>query len=257
MRVDLLGIVSYNLWRENKPENVAKDVTYLLGRPDVTVICFQEGARWFGLVRKLVKQTRGTWEIAEPVGSARGAKQNIVLWRTRRLELKSLRFIDLPEGKRGVPDRWLVRYRFCVTGLDKHVVVLATHLHSHVQRPSWWRLPRQLDYRRHLRIIRRVVESARSDRAVVAVADWNVDLGSAIVNAVPFFPKAVLRRAGMRSNWDVLGRTGIRGTHGRRYIDAIFKRPVPWLRFKDQQVIPLSSDHKALLVRFAVTHDSR
>lgn len=257
MRVDLLGVVSYNLWRENTPERVTADVTYLLGRSDVTIICFQEGARWFGLVRKLVEQTRGTWEMADPVGNDRGARQNIVLWRTRGLELKSLRFIDLPENRRGVPDRWLVRCRFCFTGFDRHVVVLATHLHSHVQNPSWWRLPRQLDYRHHLRLIRRVVENVRSERAVLAVADWNVDMRSRVVSAVPFFPKAVLRRAGMRSNWDALGYTGIHGTHGHRFIDAIFKRPVPWLQFKDQQVIPMSSDHRALLVRFVVTHDSR
>lgn len=253
MRVDVLGVASYNLWRENEPERVAADVTYLLGRPDVAVICFQEGARWFGLVRRLVEQTQGTWEMADPVGDDRGAKQNIVLWRTRGVELRSLRFIDLPESREGVPDRWLVRCRFCVNDTDHQFVVLATHLHSHVQNPSWWRLPRQVDYRRHLQIIRRVAENVRSDRAVLAVADWNVDMRSKIASAVPFFPKKVLRRAGMRSNWHALGFTGIHGTHGHRYVDAIFKRPVPWLRFKDQQTIKLSSDHKALVVRFTVT----
>lgn len=253
MRVDLLGVVSYNLWRENRLEDVAADVTYLLGRSDVTVICFQEGAGWYGLIRKLVRETRGTWAMARSVGNDRGARQNIVVWRTRALDLKSLRFIDLPERRKELPDRWLVRCRFRVIGLDQQIVVLATHLHSHVQSRSWWRLPRQLDYRRHLRIIRRVASNVRSDRAVLAVADWNVDMRNPIASAVPFFPKAVLRRARMRSNWDALGFTGLPGTHGRRYIDAIFARPAPWLRFKDQQVLSLSSDHKALLVRFVAT----
>jgi hypothetical protein len=254
MRLDVRGVVSYNLWRENKAEAVAADVTYLLGRPDVHLICFQEGAGWFGLVRKLVEATQGTWEMAEPVGNERGAKQNIVLWRTRDFDLKSLRFVDLPEATTGVPDRWVTRCRFCVSGSEEQIVVLATHLHSHVENPSWWRLPRQLDYRRDLDILRAMAANVRHDRVVLAVADWNVDQRSRLAGAVPFFPKRMLAKAGMRSNWEALGFTGIHGTHGGRFIDAIFKRPTAWMHFKDQQTIKLSSDHKALLVRFTVTH---
>jgi hypothetical protein len=74
---------------------------------------------------------------------------------------------------------------------------------------------------------------------------------SRVVRKTPFFPPAILLKyAGMRSNWAALGNKGIRGTKGKRYIDGVFSRANGWLRFKDHKVIDLSSDHRALLVRF-------
>jgi hypothetical protein len=252
MRIEQLGIVSYNLWRDNDREKVAKDVTFLLGRSEVDIICFQEGAGWYDLIFTLVLHTRDTWSMAVVADGGRSAKQNIVLWRKRRLEKKSVRFIDLPEGRKGVPDRRVTRVRLRVRGTERQLVVLATHLHSHVENRKWWRLPRQADYRKHVQIIRRLAKAPPSSRAVVAVADWNVNLKSRLVDATPFFPKHVLRQAGMRSNWETLGFKGHSGTHGRRFIDAAFLRSAGWLRFHRQQVIRMSSDHKALLVRFNV-----
>lgn len=254
MRLELLGLVSYNLWRLNKAEHIREDVKYLMGRADVDVICFQESAGWYGLVLDLVNESRGAWKMADAGRIPRGAKQNIVLWKTKTFEATKVRFIDLPESRKGVPDRWLTRVRLRIQGSDRQLVILATHMHSHVQNPSWWWLPRQLDYRKHVKIVQWLAEHAHKDRGVLAVADWNVDMHSRVASRVPFFPKAMLRKAKMRSNWDALGYKGFSGTHGARFIDAAFLRTCPWLRFRSQQVIKLSSDHKALLVRLQVTH---
>lgn len=256
MRLELLGIVSYNLWRLNKPQNIVKDVTYLMGRNDVDVICTQESAGWYHLVSALVDETKGAWRMAEVDGTVRGAKQCMVLWRISRVTAQKIKYIDLPENKKGVPDRWITRVRFGIKGSDKQLVVLGTHMHSHVENKSWWWLPRQLDYRKHVAIIQSLIKHAPKERAVIAVADWNVDMRSKVSGAVPFFPKKMFGKVGAHSNWEALGFKGFPGTHGSRYIDAVFLRACSWLRFRDQQVIKLTSDHRAILVRLQVAHGS-
>lgn len=253
MRLETVGVVSYNLWRGNKAEYIVEDVTYLMGRREVDVIVLQEGANWYGLLDRLIQQTRGTWEMSQTANGTRGSKQNIVLWRTKQFTLKSCRLVDLPEGKRGLTDRSVTRVRLRFNGSKRQLVILASHMHSHVQNPTWWRLPRQGDYRSHIGLIRSMVPQVRKNRAVLAVADWNVDLRNSLVARAPFFPPKQLAKVKMRSNWASLGFEGLSGTHGRRFIDAIFLRHTPWIRFKDQQVIRLTSDHRALLVRFTIT----
>lgn len=257
MRIEQLGIVSYNLWRGNNVRSVVQDVTYLMGRPDVDVICLQEGANWHSAVARAVLSTRGTWRMAGIANDTRGSKQNIVLWRSRQFTALSERLVDLVEDRKGLSDRSVTRVRLHFNGSNRQLVILATHMHSHVQNRSWWRLPRQGNYRAQVRHVAKLARRVDMGRGVLAVADWNVDLMSRVVRKIPFFPPAVLRKcAGMRSNWEALGNKGIRGTHGKRYIDGIFARTPHWLRFKDHEVVPLSSDHRALLVRFTIAVDT-
>lgn len=251
MRLETIGIVSYNLWRENEAKRVVDDVTHLLGRRDVDIICLQEGANWHRLVAQLVLSTRGTWRMASTASDTRGSKQNIVLWRSRQFTSISERLVDLVEDRKGLSDRSVTRVRLAFNGSHRQLVILATHMHSHVQNPSWWRLPRQGSFRAQVRAVAKLARRVDPERGVVAVADWNVDLMSRVVRKTPFFPPAILLKyAGMRSNWEALGNKGIRGTKGKRYIDGVFSRANGWLRFKDHQTIDLSSDHRALVVRF-------
>jgi endonuclease/exonuclease/phosphatase (EEP) superfamily protein YafD len=254
MRLETIGIVSYNLWRENEAKLVARDLTYLMGQRSVDIICLQEGANWYRLVSQLTSQTNGTWRMAATSNGSRTSKQNIVLWRSRQFTSISVRLVDLAEDHKGLSDRSVTRVRMAFNGSDRQLVILATHMHSHVQNPSWWRLPRQGNYRAQVRSIAKLARRVDPERGVIAVADWNVDLMSRIVRKTPFFPPAILLKyAGMRSNWEALGNKGIRGTRGNRYIDGMFSRANGWLRFKDHQVVDLSSDHRALLVRFTLT----
>lgn len=250
MRAQLLGIVTYNVWRENTRTNVRLDIEYLLDRPDVDIIVLQECANFYTLIRELARDHHA-WTTSAPDDADRAAKQNMVLWRTR-LAARGVRFVDMPESSTSrAPDRRITKVRLAID--DEHqVIVLATHMQPHVQRRSWWRLPRLQDFRLHMRAVATQVARAPKPRAVVAVADWNVDLRSKTASAVPFFPRRTLGRVEMRSNWDALGFVG-KGTKGSRYIDAIFLRRTPWMHFKDQQIIQLSSDHRALLVRFSIS----
>lgn len=253
MRLETIGIVTYNLWRGNNAKSVTDDVTYLMGRRDVDLICLQEGANWYHLVAKLVLQTRGTWTMAGTGADSRGSRQNIVLWRSKQFTARNVRLVDLAEDHKGLSDRSVTRVRLRFNGSKRQLVIFATHMHSHVQNPSWWRLPRQGNYRAQVRSVAGLVNKVGKGKAALAVADWNVDLMSRLVTRTPFFPPAILKRqATMRSNWEALGNKGISGTHGQRYIDGIFSRINSWLRFEDQQVIRLSSDHRALLVRMSL-----
>lgn len=245
-----IGVASYNLWRGNQKARVYDDLEFLMGRDDVDLICFQEGALWFGLVKDAVKMRDG-WDMVIHSSDARVAKQNIIIWRTKALADRSWRFVDMAEVNSHVPDRAVSRVRFEVCGTKHQIVLLATHMHSHVENDNWWHLPRLKGYIDHMRVIRGLVADVPKDRAVLAVADWNVDQHSKAAGKVPFFPKRSLARVGMRSNWADLG-FGPHGTHGNRYIDAIFARLRPWLEFKRHQTFRLSSDHDALLVIFRV-----
>lgn len=251
MRVKLYGLVTYNVWRENTDAHVRADLNYLMSRTDVDIIALQEAAVFTALIRNLVDKNPG-WAMTKYSGNDRGARQNVVLWRKSVVHVKTVRFIDLPERNSAAPDRWLVRVRAELIGTERQAVIFASHMHSHVENRAWWHLPRQYDFRKHLRIIARHVETTPTSRAVLAVADWNTNLASKFVQSVWFFPPRVLRRVGMRSNWAVLGFRG--GTHHNRVLDAWFLRACRWAKFRDQQLIKMSSDHKAVLVRIAVSY---
>lgn len=252
MRLETIGIVSYNLWRDNDAGRVVEDVTYLMGRREVDIICLQEGANWYQLIARLVEQTRGTWLMSRTGDGTRRSRQNIVVWRSRQFTLRNVRLVDLEEGHERLTDRSVTRVRLRFNGSRRQLVVFATHMHSHVQNPSWWRLPRQGNYRAQVRRVAELVRRVSRKKAAIAVADWNVDLANRRVLLTRFFPPAILKRAGMVSNWQALGSKRFPGTKGSRYIDGIFLRSNGWMRFRDQQVIKLSSDHRALLVRFTV-----
>lgn len=251
MKVKLYGMVTYNVWRENTDARVHADLTYLMGRNDVDIIALQEAAKFAGLISKMTREDP-TWSMTRYDGQSRAGHQNVVLWRKRTVGVKTIRFIDLPESSRAAPDRRLVRVRAEFIGTGRQVVLFDSHMHSHVENKAWWNLPRQLDFRKHLRIISRYVETTPTSRAVLAVADWNTNLASKFVQSVWFFPPRVFKRVGMRSNWEILGFRG--GTHHKRVLDAWFLRTCSWMKFRDQQIIKLSSDHHAVLVRVSVSY---
>lgn len=241
-----LKVATFNCWKDASDAQVEEDLRRVLRtKPDL--VGLQEAA---GRARVLRRVAGAEYGVVIPNGE-RASTQVPVLYRratmgepvTRRFRLGCL------AGRTGLPPaRYINRVRFQLPS-GVHLVHYNTHMNSHVERAGLpIPLPRLAAFRLHLQRLTYAMARSHQRVVVLATADWNVD--QRVDGKVSFFPKRAMAAIGATSNYAVRPPArGSRGTHGRRFIDAVFLREHPYARITDWKILAgLHSDHNALVV---------
>lgn len=210
-------VASFNIHRES--DDATADLDLVTASADVLVL--QESADHEREIDKWLDRNRD-WGQAV-VGSSRPERQNRVLWRRSVAEFRWARLRPMAEATSGTPERHQIRVLLWIPLVGRYMLVSGDHVNSHIEKRSWWRLPRFRVSRRHIRRIGVGVARAARNRpnaVVLAALDCNInqrlDRGR-----VRHWPTAVMRRAGATSGYDRFG-FDIRPTKGKRWIDVVF-----------------------------------
>lgn len=249
MRHLTFAAVTYNLCRLSDREAIEADLRLEMSDPNVRIIFTQESRHFLGVIARLCSRSNGEW--AALIADDPDAAQNVILYRTNTLRLKHDHWFDVPDSTHF--DRWVTIGSFeFVDDPELELTAIGTHFNPHIEKRAWWWLPRFRDAKRHIGWVAYRAGRVPRHRAVLVAFDGNVDLKKRIVNAVRFFPTKALGAVGLVSNWKALG-FAPRGTHGNRYIDAIFFRLKSWFKPIAHSTADGESDHRRVRVVFRVT----
>ncbi len=257
----VVGVATFNQFRRLSYSQMLSDALTLAANPVIDIIGWQEAwdsAPVFGAL-----QSRGWATKRFP----KGAKELAVSW--RRSEFKFVgadqrlvaRGVSDETGRYPFGDRYAIRVTLRDRDTGEQVSVLNTHLPQAIEnldRPGHWR-PTYNSARARVQLTRlaRMWDRAPG-RWVIGTGDYNVDArAEARERPVGGLSRMFAGRA--VSSYSTLGKD-IASTHpvSGRQIDYVYaaRKDVRQkrLRFIDQRTIPgLNSDHRALVVRFALT----
>lgn len=241
-------IAVFNTWRES--DGITLDLNKV--GPNCDVMLLMEAANHETTIRAWC-QSRFDWDFLIPDHESHNARQNVILFRPSVFICPEspVRVEQMCEATNGTPPRFMTAKRLCHRDSGRGIRFRVTHLNSHVERQSWWRLARFTQFRRHIKKLRAAMVKGRFSSCVELVGmDTNVSYKAA--HRVPLLPYASLRRKKVISNYQELGLPE-HGTKGVRFIDALFGVRRPFWRFLGQRVITgLHSDHNALIVTIGI-----
>ncbi len=254
-------MATFNVFRQLTQQQMLSDARTLAANPDIDIIGWQE-----------------TWESAavfadlEPRGWTtkrfpNGAKELAVSWRRADFEFVGAdqrlvaKGVSDADGRYPFGDRYAIRVTLRNRDTGELISVLDTHLPQAIEnldQPGRWR-PTYNSARARLQLSRLAVMWDRAPgRWVVGTGDYNVD-ARAESRSRPYGGLSRMFAGRAVSSYSVLGKD-IASTHpvSGRQIDYVHasRQGVreERIRFLDQRTVPgLNSDHRALLVRFALT----
>jgi hypothetical protein len=257
----VVGVATFNVFRQLTSSQMLSDARTLVANPAIDIIGWQEG--WDSAPVYADLQPRGWTTKRFP----KGAKELAVSWRRAEFEFVGAdqrlvaRGVSDESGRYPFGDRWAIRVTLRARDSGELISVLNTHLPQAIENldnPGHWR-PTYNSARARVQLSRfaRMWDRAPG-RWVIGTGDYNVD-ARAESRERPYGGLSRMFAGRAVSSYSVLGEK-ISSTHpvSGRQIDYVFaaRQDVRQerLSFLDQRTIPgLHSDHRALLVRFALT----
>ncbi len=257
----VVGVATFNVFRQLSYSDMLADARTLAANPDIDIIGWQEA--WDSAPVFSAIESQG-WTTKRFPNSA---KELAVSWRPSEFKLVGAdqrlvaRGISDETGRYPFGDRYAIRVTLRDRDTGELVSVLNTHLPQAIEnldRPGHWR-PTYNSARARTQLTRMARMWDRAPgRWVIGTGDYNVDArAEARERPVGGLSRMFAGRA--VSSYAVLGKD-IAPTHpiSGRQIDYVYaaRKDVRQerLKFIDQRTIPgLNSDHRALLVRFALT----
>lgn len=241
-------LVTHNLWRESKAP--LRDLhNILVQRP--FAVGLNEAANH---VRKIELAARqyGYDVLVADESMPRAARNNVLLVSQDLGHVRKWGVRLQAPPTAGTPARYQVWADVGLKGLGRRARLLVDHANAHIEKPSWWNLPRQRVTRAHLRKIRRQI--AESPFSTFHFGDMNLSFRNRFTRTRDFFYVKQARRGGATTSYAALGKPRL-GTKARRLIDYIAARVVRRaFRFKRQWIGEgYASDHRPLFVVVEVT----
>ncbi len=257
----VVGVATFNVFRQLTSSQMLSDARTLAANPAIDIIGWQEG--WDSAPVYADLQPRGWTTKRFP----KGAKELAVSWRRSQFEFVGAdqrlvaRGVSDESGRYPFGDRWAIRVTLRARDSGELISVLNTHLPQAIENldnPGHWR-PTYNSARARVQLSRfaRMWDRAPG-RWVIGTGDYNVD-ARAESRERPYGGLSRMFAGRAVSSYSVLGKD-IASTHpiSGRQIDYVYaaRQDVRQerLSFLDQRTIPgLNSDHRALLVKFALT----
>jgi hypothetical protein len=257
----VVGVATFNVFRQLSYSEMLSDAHTLAANPDIDIIGWQEA--WDSAPVFAELQPEGWTTKRFP----KGAKELAVSWRRSEFTFVGAdqrlvaRGVSDETGRYPFGDRYAIRVTLRDRDTGELISVLDTHLPQAIEnldKPGHWR-PTYNSARARVQLTRMARMWDRSPgRWVIGTGDYNVDArAEARTRPIGGLSRMFAGRA--LSSYAVLGKD-IAPTHpiSGRQIDYVYaaRKDVRQerLRFIDQRTIPgLNSDHRALLVRFALT----
>ncbi len=257
----VVGVATFNEYRELSPAQSLSDARALTSNPAVDIIGWQEAWNSASVFGALFDRGWTTKRFPN------GAKELAVSW--RRADFKFVgadqrmvaKGVSDESGRYPFHDRYAIRVTLRDRDTHELISILNTHLPQAIEnldKPGHWR-PTYNSARARLQLTRMARMWDRAPgRWVVGTGDYNVDAGAEEKNR-PYGGLSKMFAGRAVSSYAILG-TDISDTHpvsGRQidYVHASRKGVRSGrIEFLDQRTIPgLNSDHRPLLVRFALT----
>lgn len=245
---------TFNIHRENPdPLGDLDQVT-----PAFDLLVLQESADHEDEIRDWLRANQGWAQSVR--GSSRPERQNRLLYRLSLAEFVGAHLEPMARETSGTPERFQLVTELFLPSIGRRVFVHADHVNSHIEKQTWWRLPRFGVARKHIRKMgrrfRRRVDN-HPNAVVVEALDCNInqklDRGR-----IAHWPWNVMQMAGAVSGYMRFG-FDIRGTKGNRFIDVIFVSRRKFVRLVRHFVIALGirSDHNVYGLVIAVRRTRR
>lgn len=257
----VVGVATFNVFRQLTPAQSLADARALAANPAVDIIGWQEAWDSAPVFGDLEQRGWATKRFPN------GAKELAVSWRRddfkfvgadQRLVAKG---VSDESGRYPFGDRYAIRVTLRDRDTRELISILNTHLPQAIEnldKPGHWR-PTYNSARARLQLTRMARMWDRAPgRWVVGTGDYNVD-AAAEAKTRPYGGLSKMFAGRAVSSYAILGRD-LSPTHpvsGRQidYVHAARKAVRQGrIEFLDQRTVPgLSSDHRPLLVRFALT----
>ena len=256
----VVGVATFNVFRKLSYAEMLADARTLTDNPDIDIIGWQEA--WDSAPVFAALQPRGWTTKRFP----KGAKELAVSWRRADFAFVSAdqrlvaQGVSDENGRYPFGDRYAIRVTLRDRTTGELISVLDTHLPQAIEdldQPGSWR-PTYNSARARLQLTRlaRMWDRAPG-RWVLGTGDYNVDARAEARTRPEGGPSKMFAGRAV-SSYAVLGKdlAPTHPTSGRQidYVHAARKAVrQERIRFLHQRTIPgLNSDHRALLVRFAL-----
>lgn len=211
-------------------------------------IGLQESADHDHEIRQWLADNPGWGQIV--LGNERPERQNRILFRVHLVELQQERPATLKlmaKETAGTPERHQLTAHFWLPLVGRWFTMSVDHVNSHIEKRSWWRLPRFGVARGHIRrIARRFRRRANRRPSSVVVQAFDCNINAKLDRGrIHHWPWSRMREAGAVSGYMKFG-FDIQPTKGKRWIDAVYVSRRTFVRLvRHFTLISLKSDHNA------------